>query len=299
MDPNCLAHQLTDEERQFFQENGYLIVEDALDEAATSRLISIVDRVEARERSDGNRGQLLSVTNVVREDEALVDLLDWPATFPKVWGILGWNISLYHSHLDVTPPQNAEAQNWSVAWHQDSMRVNDEIESDPRPRLSLKIGYYLTDVSQPDRGNTLIVPGSHLQNRIDCPQDGQSNPRGAEPVCVPSGAAVIIDRRLWHSRSPNHSGIARKVIWYGYSYRWLKPKDEMTVAHLLPALDPVRRQILGDGVSANGVYDPVDEDVPLRVWLEEHDPNAAGASPHGQSHSRPPAMTRGSNSGRN
>ena len=66
-----------------------------------------------------------------------------------MWGILGWNIYLYHSHLDVTPLENARHQEWSVAWHQDSMRVNDEIESNPRPRLSLKIGYYLTDVSQP------------------------------------------------------------------------------------------------------------------------------------------------------
>ena len=91
----------------------------------------------------------------------------------------------------------------------------------------------------------------------------------------------------------------RKVIWYGYSYRWLRPKDEMTVEHLFPRLDPIRRQILGGGSSANGTYDPRDEDVPLRSWLAEHDSTAAGDSPHGRSQSRPPAMVRGKNLGRN
>lgn len=298
MDPSCAKNRLTAEERDFFQKNGYLVIENALDPETNQRLIEVLDRVDARERTPEFAGKLMSKNDVIQEDQALADLVDWPTTFPKVWGILGWNIYLYHSHLDVTPPENVAAQNWSVAWHQDSMRVNDEIESDPRPRLSLKIGFYLSDVRSPDSGNTLVVPGSHLQNEIDVPQDGHSNPEGAEPLCVPPGSAVIIDRRIWHSRSANTSDRTRKVIWYGYSYRWLKPKDAMTVEHLYAGMDPVRRQVLGDGLSANGVYDPRPGDVPLRAWLEEHDPEAAGGSPHGKSQSRPPGMERGKNTGR-
>ena len=299
MTPDCLAHRLTPQEREFFQANGYLIVRDSLDKAQVDRLTAVVDRVDARERTPEQQGKLLSVTNVVHEDNAMVELVTQPTTLPKVWGILGWNIYLYHSHLDVTPCENAARQNWSVAWHQDSMRVNDEIESNPRPRLSLKIGYYLTDVSQSNRGNTLILPGSHFQNELDCPQDGRSNPVGAEPVCVTPGSALIIDRRIWHSRSANSSEMTRKVIWYGYSYRWLRPKDAMTVAHLYPRLDPIQRQMLGDTTSANGVYDPTDADVPLRTWLREHDPASASGSPHGHAEARPPAMVRGKNTGRN
>lgn len=299
MDIQCLANRLTDKEREFFESNGYLVVENALDRSMNDRLIAAVDRVDARDRSVELAGQLLSISNIVHEDDAFVDLIDLTMTFPKVWGILGWNIYLYHSHLDVTPTENAAAQDWSVAWHQDSMRVNDEIESDPRPRLSLKIGYYLTDVSESGRGNTLIVPGSHRRNELDCAQDGRSSPDGAEPICVPAGSAVLLDRRTWHSRSANRSEMTRKVVWFGYSYRWLRPKDAMTVQHLYAGLDPIRRQILGDGLSANGVYDPVDADVPLRQWLREHDPAAATPSPHGRSQSRPPAMVRGKNLGRN
>jgi len=298
MQPECLKNRLTNGERDFFNSNGYLIIENALDAATTQKLIAAVDRIDARERTPDNRKKLLSVTNIVHEDPALVSLIDWPTTFPKVWGILGWNIYLYHSHIDVTPPADAAALAWRVAWHQDSMRVNDEIESNPRPRLSLKIGFYLTDVSSPDRGNTLIVPGSHLQNEIDCPADGVSNPAGSEPLCVKPGTAVFIDRRIWHSRSPNLCDQTRKVVWFGYSYRWLRPKDPMTVSHLYPQLDPIARQILGDNRSANGTYDPVDADVPLRTWLRENCPEDAERSFHGRSQARPPAMIRGKNLGR-
>jgi len=299
MDTDFLQHQLTDSERQFFNTQGYLVIPDALNAATTARLTEVVDAVDTRERTPEHGNRLLSVTDIVAEDESLVSLVDHPVTLPKIWGILGWNIYLYHSHLDVTPSDNADDQAWSVAWHQDSMRVNDEIESDPRPRLSVKIGYYLTDVGQADRGNTLVVPGSHLQNEPPCPQDGQSNPEGAEPLCVNAGSAIILDRRVWHTRSPNTSGLTRKVIWYGYSYRWLRAKDEMTVRHLYPGLTPIQRQLLGDGLSANGVYDPQEGDVPLRKWLQENDPNAATDSPHGDSQSRPPAGARGKNIGRN
>ena len=109
---------------------------------------------------------------------------------------------------------------------------------------------------------------------------------------------MLVDRRIWHSRSANLSDQTRKVLWYGYSYRWLRPKDKMTVSHLYPQLDPIRRQILGDGLSNNGVYDPADGDVPLRTWLREHCPEDAERSLHGRSQARPPAMVRGKNTGR-
>ncbi len=49
----------------------------------------------------------------------------------------------------------------------------------------------------------------------------------------------------------------------------------MTVQSLWEDSDPVRRQLLGAGLSANGYYSPSDGDVPLRVWLREHSPAEA------------------------
>lgn len=298
MDPACLSFVLTDDERQAFEHTGYLIVDDALDANEQSRLTAVMDRIDERERSAGNENKLLSVANIIHEDDAFVDLIDSPRVFPKVWSILGWNIYLYHSHMDVTPPADPTDATWQVAWHQDSMRVNDEIETHPRPRLSLKVGYFLSDCSEPGRGNTLVVPGSHRRDEIELPQDGVSSPDDAETVCLRAGSAVIVDRRIWHSRSMNTSDLTRKVLWLGYSFRWLRPKDAMTVDQVLPRVDPVRQQLLGAGLSANGVYDPQDGDVPLRGWLQEHSPDDAAWTKHPRPQSRPPAMVRGKNLGR-
>jgi ectoine hydroxylase-related dioxygenase (phytanoyl-CoA dioxygenase family) len=149
-------------------------------------------------------------------------------------------------------------------------------------------------------GNTLLLPGSHLRDELDCPTDGVASPAGAVPLRVPAGAALVLDRRLWHSRSPNHGTHTRKVIWVGYAYRWLRPKDEMTVQHLYERVDPVRRQLLGHYPSANSAYDPTDEDVPLRQWLQEQCPGDARWSPHhDREQARPPLYgTRGKNTGR-
>jgi ectoine hydroxylase-related dioxygenase (phytanoyl-CoA dioxygenase family) len=300
MDPSCLQFALTPQERLYLQEQGYLVVPEALDRAATARLIAAVDRVDTRERTAAHgRDRLLSFANILPEDDAFVELIDWPRTFPKIWGLLGWNIYVYHTHLDVSPPM-AEPPERPVAWHQDSMRINEEIECRPRPRLSVKIGYYLTDVSGDDWGNTLLLPGSHLRDELDCPNDGVSTPAGAVPLRVPPGAALVLDRRLWHSRSPNRGPHTRKVIWVGYAYRWLRTKDEMTVRHLHERVDPVRRQLLGHFSSANSAYDPTEEDVPLRRWLQEHCPGDARWSPHHErEQARPPLYgTRGKNTGR-
>ena len=61
------------------------------------------------------------------------------------------------------------------------------------------------------------------------------------------------------------------MLFYGYSYRWLKPRDDMTVAHYMERSDPVRRQLLGAGPTGGmGFTSPKEEDVPLREWIREH-----------------------------
>ena len=50
MDATALDHELTDEERSFFNTHGYLVVKNALSPEFNERLIDVVDRAIARER---------------------------------------------------------------------------------------------------------------------------------------------------------------------------------------------------------------------------------------------------------
>ncbi|MDX1934533.1 MAG: phytanoyl-CoA dioxygenase family protein [Capsulimonadales bacterium] len=272
----CLPYRLTDAERKTFDEQGFLMLENTLSPEQVRDLTGVVDRIHAQKIDAGfNPRAALFLPDFLPLDPMLTDLVDYEKILPKVWGILGWNINIYHSHLIVTPPANKPRDTKTYGWHQDSGRVNVEMESHPRPRLSLKVAYFLSDASVEGCGNFWVVPGSHLQDVLEKPAGGEGQPEGAIPVLAKPGTAVLFDRRIWHAGAPNWSEVTRKVLFYGYGYRWLRTKDEMTVQHLRETADPIRKQMLGGTVNCNGYFSPTDADVPLRVWLREHSPEEA------------------------
>ena len=167
MNLSCLQHRLSDEERRSFNESGFLQIENALSPQQVTALTAATDCIyDAQLAAGHNPQQSLFYPNFIPENELFLDLVDYDRVLPKVWGILGWNIYLYHAHVIVTPPSGQERDDSTFGWHQDSGRVNVEIESHPRPRLSLKVAYFLSDCSEAGRGNFWIIPGSHLHDEL-------------------------------------------------------------------------------------------------------------------------------------
>jgi len=275
---------LSDEQRLEFEDRGYLTVPGALTPAQVDRYLELHERIYEEERAAGglapvggssNRDGAMHAFAFVLRDPAYLELLDLATTFPLVWGILGWNIHMYHCHIDQHPPLPTPVPPvW--AWHQDGGRQNLEIETEPtRPRLSVKLAYFLSDLSEPGRGNMMVLPGSHRQNRLPRPEGpdaGIHGPEGAISVCVGSGSAVLFDRRLWHARSDNLSGITRKAFFLAYTYRWIRPRDDYRIAwdrEPFASLSPVRQQLLGRGADAASYWGLGHEPNPLREWLRE------------------------------
>ena len=275
---------ISDVERKEFHDQGFLLLRQVLTEEHRAALEAAVDRVHAEELDSPfgvGPDEALHLLGFLPRDDLFGQLLTHPATFPYVWGLLGWNVHSHHSHLDVTPPvRESAAPRW--AWHQDGYRQNSDPETldpdVPRPMLSLKIGYILSDLSETGRGATKVIPGSHLKNRLARPAavDGhQPDPPGAIEITAEPGDAFLFDRRLWHSRSHNRSSITRKMLFIGYTYRWIRPLDDQQVDRCSPwwrRLDPVQRQLLGEaphaashwGIDRNGA---IDDTIPLRAEL--------------------------------
>ncbi len=272
MDRSWLQHALTVDEERRFAEQGYMIIEDAIPQELVARATAVVDKITAAEKAREGLGASdgINIFDFIGQNDVFLELLDYPTTFPKVWGILGWNIQLYHSHTIITPPNAVSGPGQQgLNWHKDSGRLNNELETDPQPRISLKVAFFLTDTSELGRANLYVIPGSHLLNKL--PVDEEKRPKEGVPVRAKPGDAVFFDRRIWHSSSPNTSQMPRKVLFYGYSYRWLRPRDNMTVDHLMGRIDPIRQQLLGAAPSGwHGYSSPKPEDVPLRAWLQEN-----------------------------
>jgi ectoine hydroxylase-related dioxygenase (phytanoyl-CoA dioxygenase family) len=270
---------VTPAERRRFERDGFLVVPDALSGIEVAELVDAVDGVWSRRRGaespESDPNEPLHLLAFLGEDARFLALLDHPMTLPIVTDALGWNIFCYHCHLDVTPPVHGpRPAKWE--WHQDGTRINRELEA-PRPRLSVKVAYFLSDVSEPGRGNLRVLPGSHRHDTLDRPLNGGLEPSGAVPICVPPGAAVIFDRRLWHSRSDNRSNLTRKALFLAYAYRWIRPRDDLRIPpELMRSLSPIRRQLLGAGTGAIGHWLPADDDVPLRALVEPAGPSSLG-----------------------
>jgi ectoine hydroxylase len=274
MDKRCLKYRLTDEERAFFNKNGYLMIPDALTKDRVRSLRAALDKVYKRERRKGlGPYEILHTRDFFKDDLGFVDLIDYYKTLPKVWDILGWNIHLYLAHANVTPPEPEDKERGlGLNWHQDTSRVNIEMETSPRPRLSVKVAFFLSDTSEEGRGNFHVIPGSQLKDSMKFPTGGRkAKMRGSIPILAAPGTAVIFDRRLWHSASANYWSAAREAIFFGYSYRWLAPRGPCNVKKYWQDLDPIQKQLCRQEPSDVHRYTtPFDEDVPLRGFIEKH-----------------------------
>jgi ectoine hydroxylase len=271
---------ITPAEREQFDRDGFLIIRGALTPDEVGHYTDALDRVYAASVADGrvNSGSSMHQLSAVANCQEAAGLIDHPVTLPYVWSLLGWNVHIYHSHLDVHPPL-PDRRPFRFEWHQDGGRQNREIETDPRPRLSVKLAYWLSDVSEPGRGNFKVVPGSHLMNWISGPprRDVQwPDPEGAIEVTANAGDVVFFDRRLWHARSDNYSSYTRKAMFFGYTYRWIAIRDEndgIWSNGWADQLNPVQRQLLGGlkDTSGDHAWGHYPETTPLHGWLKERD----------------------------
>ena len=265
---------LTDVQREWFERDGYLIVEGALDPDHVARLIEAVDRTWATHRGvpPVAGAEPLHLLAFVGREPLFLELLDHEPILRLVVDLLGWNVFMYHCHLDVHPPAAGRSPaTWM--WHQDGGVQNRDIETHPRPRMSVKVAYFLSDVSEPGRGNFVVLPGSHLRDTVERPASDDNDLAGAVAICARPGTAVLFDRRLWHMRSENRSTLTRKALFYAYTYRWVRTRDDLYVPpELFGMITPIRAQLLGSGSSAIEHWMPQDDDAPLRARWESDRP---------------------------
>ena len=285
IDDAVANYPLLAEERARFESDGFLILPSALSSVEVNALSEAMDEWSSYMGGVAEGTTWHGMMFDKRHDmplrhAALVKVLVHPRVFGKIVGILGWNIYCYHAHAMFTRAVSRPADDIELAepsgdhWHQDSGRVNIDVEGEPRPRLSVKASFFLTDTTHADGPHFWAVPGSHLNNSmVNVHAGATEQPPGATRIPVPAGSVVIIDRRLWHAGPLGEQPYprSRKVLFYGFGPRWMRPKDSMATERVLQRIrDPVVRQLLGDTPTYNGLYSPTARDAPLLDWLDAH-----------------------------
>ena len=308
-----MAIAMTPAQERDFEEKGFVVLDDFLDEPEVDRLLAAVDEVAARVWDSSGLGpdEPFAVRNALAHHEAFLDLVDHPKALPLVVDAIGWNIQIRTSHLDYRPPypegmragvvglgdgEDQEAYR-NVNWHPD-LAGNYLFEApslDGRlPFMEIKIFYALSDLSEPNRGNLWMMPGSHLRPVRELREGGGVDMEDAVELRTPPGTAVLWRTATWHCVGPNLSDRTRKIMHVGYHYRWLRPTDyvEQDPA-LIARCSPTRRQLLGalspgsHPLGEEPEFHPASQywitrnrdDVPLKAWAEAQAGAAAATDP--------------------
>lgn len=299
------AIAMTEQQRRDFDEQGFILIEDFFDPAELQRLLDAIDEIAARvQAAKGLRpDQPWAIRNALAHHEAILDLIDHPRMLPLVVDAIGWNIQIRTTHLDYRPPYPKELEAGELGrgqgadhaagyknliWHPDlaGPYLFEAPSLDGRlPFMEIKVGYYLSDLTQRNSGAIALVPGSHQRTPQELRDlDYRVDPSEVLELNVRPGTAMLWRTAVWHCVTPNLSDLVRKVIYVGYHYRWLRPTDYVAQApELIARCSPIRRQLLGalaagsHPLGADPDWEPASqhwltrdwEDVPLKAWAEE------------------------------
>ena len=270
MTPNLLSA----EQKTRFDRDGFLILRDVVPSELLARLGAATDRLyEEGVGRDGLSGRKhWQRRGCLPADPAFLELASHPSVLPVVAGILGWDIHLVTSHLIVRPPTPGEGAHFKgEGWHRDGGQSSWEM-AEPHPRILLKVAFFLSDQSEPGRGNTQVVPGSNRLVGPPAQGEGEPHPYGAIEILGKPGDAFVFEQRTYHAVGPNQSDLTRKTLFMGYGFRWVYPMDYHPMrdyTELYENATPIQRQLMGETKTVTGVYLPTDDDVPLRkTWKE-------------------------------
>src|SRR5690349_4221983 len=100
---------MTAAQREQFERDGYLVIRNALTPTEVDFYREALDAVYDAQVVLGlvKPGAAMHLINAIEHCPDAVALIDHPSVFPLVWSVLGWNVHIYHSHLDVHPQVKA------------------------------------------------------------------------------------------------------------------------------------------------------------------------------------------------
>ena len=195
----------------FFNQWGYMVVENAIDDSLIEDLRQALDI--CFERKDGQ-----FIHQLLEEDERFLFLLDHRPVLRRMKAILGNCIQLHSATARVTET-GEEDQNWHRDGPWPIAPCGTAYGSLP---AQINCGYYLDEVTQ-ENGPIAIVPGSHRAPFR--PPEGHPRFPDEKLLMAKPGQAVIFDGWLYHRGVANRSNERRRVCLMCYQNAWMKSRE--------------------------------------------------------------------------
>ena len=281
---------MTAKQRDELNEIGWTVLESVLTPEETERLSDAWDDVADQLRRKQGLGPNDSVgsRNGLRLNDTILDLIDHPKILPLVVDAIGWNIQNRDSTFgcQAPKPSDSDPDVLSLGWHFDYEEEFAGTTIDGRmPLIDFKVGWYISDHTEPGHATILLVPGSYKWTREQrATWESWADPKDIFELRVPAGSALLWRPTTLHAVTPNLSKSFRKASYVSYTPRWVRPSCYLEQdPELLARSSPIRRQLLGamGDLSHPLGKDPVGapssqhwfsldgwQTVPLKAWAE-------------------------------
>ena len=224
---------LSEEQRQFYFNNGYLLVEEVITGELLRRLQATTNEMIERSRSITNSDAVWDLEPGHSAETPRLRRLTSPNDYhPTYWeyasksivgdivaDLVGPNVKFHHSKLNFKWAQGGE----EVKWHQD-------IQFWPHTNYSpLTVGLYMYDCG-PEQGPLVVLPQSHSGPLYDqynesdqwvgCLSSSDAktlDTSKAVELCGKAGSLTIHNCRTLHSSKPNRSEVGRPLLLNAFS----------------------------------------------------------------------------------
>ena len=226
--------EINDAQKQQYQEEGYFILESALDDEQLEYIRGECDRLRVEmeaemareaEKSRGitHKGSRYFISNRHRDNPSLRPYIFSEIMAEICRSTLGDTAYLFHEQFVVKGPEVG----MKFGWHQDSGYVG----FDHRPYMSCWAA--LDDVSD-ENGTVYILPFSRAGTRrrqdhriVDETNDkiGYFGDDPGVPVVAPAGSIAVFSSVSFHRSSPNTSDGWRRVYLTQYSAEPILTED--------------------------------------------------------------------------
>ena len=219
---------LSKDEINFYNDQGYLLVEDVISENQHKEMLALVDGFFEKSKmikendnifdlEDGHSSEnprLKRIKQPHQHSQFFWDIIKESKIEEILKDLLGDNVSLKTSKLNTKAPGGGAA----VEWHQDWAfypHTNDNV---------LALGLMLNDVDI-DNGPLMVIPESHkgpvlshFNNGVFCgaidPDDSDFDMSKAVTLTGKARSMTIHHARTLHGSSPNNSNRDRLVLFY-------------------------------------------------------------------------------------
>ena len=231
----------TSEQWKLWEENGVLVVADAIGGDQLDRLQAAFDRCAAEAKNGWLKGvaegtrpaAFFDIPNALEKDDVFVDLADHPSYYGLLVDFTGGQVCLQSPQFRTVPPSPLSY----VGWHYDVTFSNP---------LHLKVQIYLDDVGE-DEGPFGFVPGSHKPDNHPLPQvRNLEDMPGHRTFPGSAGTAIVFNSYGLHTSMVNRTRKARKSIILIYEVFSEDKFDPERYAFLADRLTtPEKRRLFG------------------------------------------------------